>query len=328
MVKLRKFIFRLLRRIDRCFSAQGGTMKSRMERRSFIKTAGASMLAGMSLATAEAKATVLDTAPTGKMARIFSGCCAYTYRHLFQNGSLTLETFIEKAVDLRLDGIDMTVYYMKSTDPGYIENLRYLGYKHGVAFSGVACGSTMVQADAAKRAAVLQDIKKWVDVTERIGAPHLRVFAGPQPKGSTMAQCVDWTVELFKAASDYSGKKGITLGLEDHVGVSQSAEVCVEIMQRVNSPYAGINIDISHFVPSPGHDSYSQIAACLPYATHAHVRAGFDDNSPSDLDRVWKMFADAGYKGFMSYEGEEKDGSGTPAQIAEIRRLCKKYSTV
>jgi sugar phosphate isomerase/epimerase len=329
MVKLRKFIFWILRHVH-AETPRERIMKSRMERRSFIKNAGASVLAGMSLAnaTAEAKAPVLDVVPMGKMARIFSGCCAYTYRHLFLNGSLTLETFIEKAVDLRLDGVDMTVYYMKSTDPGYIENLRYLGYKHGVAFSGVACNASTVQADTTKRAAVLQDIKKWIDVTERIGAPHLRVFAGPQPKGSTMAQCIDWTVEMFKAASDYSGKKGITLGLEDHVGVSQSAEVCIEIMRRVNSPYAGINIDISHFVPSPGHDSYSQIAACLPYATHAHVRAGFDDNSPIDLDRVWKMFADSGYKGFMSYEGEEKDGSGTPEQISEIRRLCKKYSTV
>lgn len=305
-------------------------MKSVMERRSFIKTAGATVLAGMALASAssEAETAHADVPTTGKVARIFSGCCAYTYRHLFLNGSLTLESFIEKAVDLRLDGVDMTVYYMKSTDPGYIENLRYLGYKHGVPFSGVACGSSTVQADPAKRAQVLQEIKKWIDVTERIGAPHLRVFAGPQPKGSTMAQCIDWTVEMFKAASDYSGKKGITLGLEDHVGVSQSAEVCVEIMRRVNSPYAGINIDISHFAPTSGQDSYAQIAACLPYATHAHVRAGFDDNSPIDLDRVWKMFADSGYKGFMSYEGEEKEGNGTPAQIAEVKRLCKKYSSV
>ncbi|MBS1800711.1 MAG: sugar phosphate isomerase/epimerase [Acidobacteria bacterium] len=309
-------------------------MNNRVRRRQFLKAAGATLLAGAGsgvAATAAASGQTASgqvTAPAKKMPRIFSGCCAYTFRHLFADGSLTLESFIEKAVELRLDGVDMTVYYMKSTDPGYIENLRYLGYKNGVAFSGVACGSSMVQADRAKREQVLQEIKKWVDVTARIRAPHLRVFAGKQPAGSTMAQCVDWVVEVMKAASDYSGKKGITLGLEDHVGVSQSAEVCLEIMHRVNSPYAGINIDISHFAPEPGKDSYSQIAACMPYATHAHVRAGFDDNSPIDLDRVWKIFADAGYKGFMSYEGEEKSMAGVPAQIAEIERLCKKYSTV
>jgi len=46
------------------------------------------------------------------------------------------------------------------------------------------------------------------------------------------------------------------------------------------------------------------------------------------MDRVWKMFADAGFKGYMSYEGEEMNKTGVPAQIAEIQRLCKKYSSV
>jgi sugar phosphate isomerase/epimerase len=303
-------------------------MKKNVERRRFLKVAGATVMAGTAKAVMGQSLQSEPAVQIAKAARIFSGCCAYTYRHSFQDGSLTLETFIQKAVGLRLDGVDMTVYYMKSTDPGYIENLRYLGYKNGVAFSGVACGASMVQADSAKRAEVLGEIKKWVDVTQRIGAPHLRVFAGKQPVGTTMVQCVSWVVDLMRAASDYSGRKGITIGLEDHVGVSQSADVCLEIMHRVDSEYAGINIDISHFTPTSTQDAYAQIAACLPYATHAHVRAGFDDGSPIDLDRVWKMFADSGYKGYMSYEGEEKTLSATPHEITEIRRLCKRYSTV
>ena len=45
----------------------------------------------------------------------------------------------------------MTVYYLKSTDAGYLEGLRHLAFENGVPFSGAACGATMVQADAAKR---------------------------------------------------------------------------------------------------------------------------------------------------------------------------------
>ena len=306
-------------------------MEGFVGRRQFLKTAGAGLLgAAAADSFASTITTLREPASTSvsKTPRLFSGCCAYTYRALFLNGSLTLETFIEKAVELKLDGVDMTVYYMKSTDPGYIENLRYVGYKNGMPFSGAACGSSMVQVDPAKRAEILTDIKKWVDVTDRLGAPHLRVFAGKLPAGTTLPQATTWVVETMKAACDYAGKKGITLGLEDHVGVSQSADVCLEIMHRVNSPYAGINIDISHFAPSPTQDSYAQIAACVPYATHTHIRNKFDDNSPIDMDRVWKMFADAGYKGYMSYEGEEKDPTTTPDQIAQIEQLCKKYSSV
>jgi sugar phosphate isomerase/epimerase len=308
-------------------------MENRVARRQFLKTVGAGIVAGAGMELLGSSAAQAETAtgdqPTSKPARLFSGCCAYTYRKEFLSGRMTMESFIDKAVELKLDAVDMTVYYLKSTDPGYLENLRHLGYKNAVAFSGAACGVSMVQADPAKRADNLTLIKKWVDVTDRLGASHLRVFAGNLPAGSTLPDATTWVVDTMKAASDYSGPKGITLGLEDHVGVSQSADVCLEIMHRVNSPYAGINIDISHFVPTPTQDSYTQIAACIPYATNTHIRNTFDDASPIDMDRVWKLFADAGFRGYMSYEGEELNKPGVvPSQIAEIQRLCKKYSSV
>jgi sugar phosphate isomerase/epimerase len=112
----------------------------------------------------------------------------------------------------------------------------------------------MVQADPAKRAQSLAEIKKWVDVTDQLGAPHLRVFAGRLTPGATLQQAVGWVVYAMKAASDYAGKKGIMVGVEDHVGITQSADVCLEIMLRVNSPYAGINLDITHFIPTPPQD--------------------------------------------------------------------------
>jgi sugar phosphate isomerase/epimerase len=100
-------------------------------------------------------------------------------------------------------------------------------------------------------------------------------------------------------------------------------------MHRVDSPYAGINLDITHFVPTAAEDGYAQIKACLPYATNTHIRDKFDDGSPIDLDRVWRLFADAGFKGFMSAEFEGSDpATGVPELVEKIRALCKKYSSV
>lgn len=243
---------------------------------------------------------------------------------------MTMEQFIEKAVDLRLDGVDMTAYYFKSTDPAYLSSLRHLAYRNGIMFSGAACGVSMVQGDPGKRAQTLPKIKKWVDVADALGAPHLRIFAGELPSGVTVQQAIDWTVETMKAGCEYSERKGIMLGVEDHAGVTQQADVCLEIMHRVNSPYAGINLDITNFVTTPTRDAYSQIEACIPYATNTHIREKFADGSPVDLDRVWKLFAQAGFKGFMSaeYEGEEDPATGVPKLVEKIRTLCAKYSTV
>lgn len=314
-------------------------MPRRIARRQFLKTAGAGAVAGMALSTqlnAAAQAAVTPAAATqpDKMPRLFSGCCAYSYRSLLTKGQMTYQQFIDKAVELQLDGVDMTAYYFKSTDPEYLAGLRHFAYTRSVAFSGAACGSSMVQADAGKRAEILDEIKKWVDVTDQLGASHLRVFGGKLPEGANLKDAVGWVVDTMKAASDYSSKKGIVLGLEDHSGVSQSADVCLEIMRRIDSPYARINLDITHFIPSATQDSYAQIAACIPYASMTHIRDRFDDGASIDMDRVWKLFADAGYKGFMSveYEGDVHGGVpaviGVPKLVAKVRELCRKYSTV
>lgn len=313
-------------------------MPRKIARRQFLKTAAGGAMAGAALSTHLHAATQAESSPAAtdpaKMPRLFSGCCAYSYRSLLTTGRMTYEQFIEKAVELQLDGVDMTAYYFKSTDPAYLAHLRWFAYKNGMPFSGAACGSSMVQADPAKRAEILDEIKKWVDVTDQLGASHLRVFAGKLPQGATLKEATGWVVDTLKAASDYSGRKGIVLGLEDHSGVSQSADVCLEIMHRVDSPYARINLDITHFIPSATQDAYAQIAACIPYATVTHIRDRFDDGAPIDMDRVWKLFADAGHKGFMSVEYEGDVHGGVPAEIgvprlaAKVRELCRKYSTV
>jgi sugar phosphate isomerase/epimerase len=309
-----------------------------VNRRQFVKTVGLGALAGAGLrvAGAQAAAAPQSDANSGKtkLPRLFPGCCAYSYNKELRQGSMTMEDFLLKAVELKLVSVDMTVYFLKSTEPEYLDSLRHMAYKHCLAFSGAACGVSMVQADAAKRAEGVNLIKKWVDVTDGLGASHLRIFAGELPQGANIKDAVDWVVEAMKETCDYSGKKGIMLGVEDHVGVTQNADLCLELMQRVNSPYAGINLDITNFIATPAQDAYAQIAACIPYATHIHIRDHFPDHTPVDMDRVWKIFAQAGHQGYVSaeYEPEFPDSlpasTGVPILVEEIQALCKKYSSV
>jgi sugar phosphate isomerase/epimerase len=269
-----------------------------------------------------------------KHPRLFPGCCALSFQEYLSKGKMTMPQVVQQIVDMGSIGLDMTVYWFKSTEPAYLADLRHMAFKNGIPLSGAACGTTMVHADAAKRRHALAEIKKWVDVTDQLGASHLRIFAGPLPSGAKLSQGIDWTVEIMKPACEYSGKKGITLGVEDHAGITQQADTCLEIMHRVDSPYAGINLDITNFKATPTQDYYAQIKACVPYATNTHIRERFsEDGSLVDLDRVFRIFAEGGYKGFMSaeYEYTEKGAgdtmTGLPKLMDKIKALCRKYST-
>ncbi|HVH69995.1 MAG TPA: twin-arginine translocation signal domain-containing protein [Candidatus Dormibacteraeota bacterium] len=154
-----------------------------IDRRKFLQSAG---VAAAGLAT-NPPASALDAqeAKSDKEARLFVGCCAMSYSKYLRSSQMTMEDFIRKGVELQLDGVDMTVYFLKSTEPSYLTSLRHLAFKNAISFSGAACGAGMVQTDKTKRAQVLDDIKKWVDVTDQLGASHLRIFGGKLPSGAT-----------------------------------------------------------------------------------------------------------------------------------------------
>lgn len=300
-------------------------MPQAIDRRDFLKTAGVAVAGSVQVSLANSlpqEAKKAEPQP-----RLFSGCCAYSYGKYLKSGQMTMEDFILKAVELGIDGVDITTYWLKSTQPAYLAGLRHFAFKHGVPFSGAAIGSDMCQPDPAKRASELTNIKKWIDATELLGASHLRVFGGELPPGATEAQGIGWVVETMKPACDYAARKGITLGIEDHGGITSKASTILEILRRVNSPYAGINLDITNFTEN----EYAQIDACIPYATHTHIREAFGASKELvDLERVWSMFAKGGYKGYMSaeYEGEEDAMTAVPKLLGKIKTLCKIYSSV
>ncbi len=301
-----------------------------MLRRQFLVAAGATAVATPVLAEALSTPNATQTNQTVNQARLFAGCCAYSYLKYFNAGSMTMESFIHKAAELGVLGVDITTYWLNSTEREYLTSLRHLAFKNGVPFSGIAIRTEMCQAGGAIRAEEVRRIQQWVDAAELLGASHVRVFAGNLPGGATEKQGIEWIAETMKSACDYAAKRGITLGIENHGGMTARAATTLEILRRVDSPYAGINLDISNFEGTTDDEMYSDIRACVPHATHAHIRDLFGETKrPIDLDHVWRLFAEGGYKGYMSaeYEGEEDPMTGVPKLVERIKLLCRKYSS-
>jgi sugar phosphate isomerase/epimerase len=299
-------------------------MNNTLRRRDFLKTTGMVSVGSLGLSLRAGDEPAQRAVATG--ARLLPGCCAYSYGSYLGKAKMTMEQFIVEAVNLGVLGVDITTYWLKSTEPAYLASLRNFAYRHCMPFSGLAIGADLCQLEGPKRKEVVETVRKWVDATALAGASHLRVFGDKLPAGATEEQGVQWVVETMKPACEYAASKGVILGLETHSGLSTRGDNIVAILRGVDSPYAGCNLDISNFRENP----YEQIQTCLPYATHAHIRDFYGEpKKPLDLDRIWQMFAQSGYKGYMSveYEGEEDAMSGVPKLINKIKPLCRKYST-
>jgi len=295
-----------------------------MNRRSFLTTAAAALAAAAGPA-----ADGRQTSSPGK-ARFRTGLVAYSYRTALQSKAMSYDDLIRVAVDTGTDGIDMTVYWLPSTESDYLLSLRRLAYRNRVEIYSIGTRVQLAQPTAELRDKQLDELKKWLDVAQRVGATHIRVFGGQKPPGATLEQAIGFASETLKRGAELAGARGVILGVEDDGGITDFAKDTIAIVKGADSQWAGMNLDIGNFRPP---NVYDQIELSLPYAVSTHIKTtmALDDGKsrgPFDMDRVFKMFVAHGYRGYMGleFEATEDPATAVPENLRKLKQLAVKYS--
>lgn len=254
--------------------------------------------------------------------RLRSAICAYSFRNELQKKTMKYEDLVHLAVDLGVDGLDLTVYWFPSTEDSFLLPLRRLAYRSGVELYSISVRSDLCKPDAEGQASELTSLKKWVDVAAKLGAGHIRVFGGNVPKGRTEDEAAGWVASILQRAGEYAGSSGVILGLENHGGITLQADRIIQIIRKVDSPWVAMNLDTGNFRD----DSYAQIEKCVPYAANVQVKENIRNNGttePSDWKRIIDMLRKGGYKGYLALEYEEKEPApaAVPRLIAKLQKL-------
>jgi L-ribulose-5-phosphate 3-epimerase len=302
-----------------------------MDRRRFLTTTGA-VVAAAAVPAARSIQTPgpVSTAQGSQKARFRTGLVAYSYRQALQSKSMTYEDLIRIAVDTGTDGIDMTVYWLPGTTDDVLLPLRRAAYRNRVEIYSVGTRVRLAQPTAELREKELVELRKWVDVAQKMGATHVRVFGGTKPADATLEQAVAMAVETLKRGAEYAGARGIILGVEDDGGITDYAKETIQIVTGADSPWAGMNLDIGNFRPPK---VLEQVEMSIPHAVSTHIKTTVaqDDGktrAPYDWDRVFAMFARHAYRGYMGleYEAEEDPTTAVPKYLKQLKELAQKYS--
>jgi sugar phosphate isomerase/epimerase len=253
-----------------------------------------------------------------------AGLVAYSYRKELAAKSMDYEGLIRMIADWGLDGLDCTVYWFPDNSNEFLASLRRAAFRNGIQIYNAGVRAQLCQPTPELQLSQFENIKKWVDVADRLGASHVRVFGGQIPKGATEQQAIAWAAEVMKRGADYAGGRGITLGVEDDGGLTTAAGPAVEIVKQAASPWAGINADSGNLRV----DGYSQFALMLPYATSVHLKtfiAGEDGKKENaDWKRLLTMIGKSGYKGYIGLEYEESDAvKEVPRLAADLRAVIR-----
>jgi sugar phosphate isomerase/epimerase len=254
---------------------------------------------------------------------------AYSYRDFLQpkTGKPTMDLFdfVDIAADNALDGVELTSYYFPpDVKPDYLHKLKQHAFSLGLDVSGTSVGNNFCVPPGPARDAQIKLVKTWLDNAAELDAPVIRIFAGQVAKGDTEDVAVGRVIEAIKETLPLAVEKGVTLGLENHGGITATPKQILRLVNAVDSPNFGVNLDTGNF---HGADPYAELAELAPYAVNVQVKTEISKaggkKEDADLSRVVNILRDAKYSGYvvLEYEAKEDPKVAVPRHLKTLRSL-------
>jgi sugar phosphate isomerase/epimerase len=292
-----------------------------LSRRRFLQAGAAALVA------AGAAPAIEPVRRTGKPQMRLS-LAAYSYRKYLdlklKPRPMTLEDFVDVAAEMGLDAVEPTAYYFDDTSPAYLSRLKARCTRLGLDVSGTAVGNNFCVAEADKLKAQVDSVKQWVERASILGCKTIRIFAGTVPKGEAEEKARARCVAAIEEACDHAAKYGVYLALENHGGITATADQILAIVKAVKHDFFGVNLDTGNFHTS---DPYADLARLAPYAVTAQVkteiqRAG-KPKEEADLGKLIDILRAVNYRGYVAleYEAAEEPKTAIPRHIAALRKL-------
>jgi sugar phosphate isomerase/epimerase len=313
-----------------------------MNRRAFF-TATAGLGATLAL---DAAAQSDQTAGSTRTKRIKLGIATYSYWH-FRDPKVSIETVIDKAAEMGVDGIDILHRQMDipELEPltaehrAYLRKLKRHAFRNGVAPVCVSIHQNFVQKDPAERQRHVEHTHKCLEIAYELGAGCIRLNSGrwntikdfdelmkargiePILPGCTEDDGFNWCIECIEKCIPKAEQCGVVMALENHWGLSRTPEGQLRLINAVPSPWLGALMDTGNFMENP-YEKLQQIAPKTVYM-QAKTYYGGGEWYTLDLDykRIAKILHDANYTGYCSleFEGKEDPNRAVPRSIALLR---------
>lgn len=253
---------------------------------------------------------------------------AYSFNAPLMAGTSSVEDMMDFCVEHGIEGLDLTAYYLLGypsvPSDDYLFKLKRKCHQIGLELSGTGCRNDFVFADKSARDREIQLVKNWVDATAKLGAPVLRVFAGKSElPGYSWQQISNWVVDSLKECTEYASKKGVIIGIQNHHDFIKTADQVIEIIQRVNSPWCGLILDVGSFRDK---EVYEEIKKAIPFAINWQLKETVFSGKtemPIDLKKTFEIIKESNYRGYIPIETLRK---GDPKVIVpEFLAQVKPY---
>ena len=301
-----------------------------LSRRAFL---GTSTLAAASVSLSAAPA---KTPPLRR--RVKLGISTYSYWH-FKPPKISVQTVIEKASELGVEGVDILHRQMDSENAGYLQELKRTAFRNGIDLICLSIHQNFVSPDAAVRQKNIDHTLHCIELAHEMGIPCIRLNSGrwatvdfdrlmqlrgeePPIPGYTEDDAFKWCIDCIEKCLPKAAESGVILALENHWGLTRTPEGVLRILNAIPSPWLGALMDTGNFMEDP----YDKLRAIAPRTVFSQAKTYYGGGEWYTLDldypRIAKILAGVNYYGYVSleFEGKENPDAGVPRSIGVLRQ--------
>lgn len=304
-----------------------------MNRRTFLRGSSAAAVAGFYGSGVAARAAGKEIRPRVKL-----GVSTYSYWH-FRPPKVSIETVIEKAGALGLEGVDILHRQMESEERSYLQKLKRKAFDHGIALICLSIHQDFVDPDAAERKKNVEHTLRCIELAYQMGIPSIRLNSGrwntvkdfdelmkrrgeePILPGHTEEEGFKWCIDSIEECLPKAAECGVTLALENHWGLTRTPEGLLRIVQSIDSPWLGVLMDTGNFLEDP----YPKLRAIAAKTVFVQAKTYYGGGEwytlELDYKRIAAMLGEVGYKGYVSleFEGKENADQGVARSVEMLR---------
>jgi len=271
---------------------------------------------------------------------------SYSYWH-FRSAKVPIETVIDKAAALGVEGVDILHRQMEmlEDDPltpahrEYLQKLKRHAFNNGIDLVCLSIHQDFVDPDPAYRQKQVEHTFKCIEIAHELGVPCMRLNSGrwntiksfddlmkakgeePVTDGFTEADGFKWCIDAIEQCLPKAAEAGVILALENHWGLTRTPEGLLRILNAVRSPWLGILMDTGNFLDEP----YRKLEQIAPKTVFVQAKTYYGGGEWYSLDldykKVASILAKAGYRGYVSLEmeGKEDPDAAVAKSIAMLR---------
>jgi sugar phosphate isomerase/epimerase len=221
---------------------------------------------------------------------------------------MTLSEFASTVVEkFGVYGIEPWSRHIQTPEPARAHELRDAFDKAKLQVVNIPCDVNVRACGTPEQRNAAQDTwQKWVDAASILNSPSIRIHVEPPPAGDFIPAAV----EALKQISGYSSQKGIVINLENDSPRSEDPALILQVLKAVGSPWVRSLPDFCNSMQIHDDQDYNAqaLAKLFPHAYNiSHVKDVEIVGGKSltvNVDRIFGIAKNAGYKGFFSMETE------------------------